>query len=197
MRRSAGLLAVVALAALWAGGCSTAGGGAAGGAGGNGGGAAGGAPGACGVSIGDTYGDTCNGLTATACATPVMSTAPTPVPAGGSLANGTYDLSGITIYGTTDANVGFNAQRGALAVADATASSATLDLVDVFGSITQRAHGTTVVAGANLAFTASCPSPDAGQDASGSVTFTATSTTITLFRIRFGLTLASLYTKRP
>ena len=149
MQRLAGSFAAVVIVGFWAAGCGGSGGGATGGAGAgsdgaaSGSGGAGGASGPCGASIGESYGETCNDLTASpTCSTPAMSSTSGPLPAGGSLASGTYDLTAITIYGTTDADVGFNSQRGALIVAEVTASSATLDLVDVFGSVTQRAHGT-------------------------------------------------------
>ena len=195
MRRLAGLFAVVVVVGLSAAGCGGSGGGATDGAGAGSAGAGGGA-GICGVSIGESYGETCNQVMASpTCSNPTTSSASEPLPAGGTFANGAYDLTAVTIYGTTDADVGFNAERGALVVSDATASSATLDLVDVFGSVTERAHGAATVSGTNVTFTATCPPPDAGDGTNGTAAFTATPTTVTLFRVRFGLTLTSLYTK--
>ncbi|HXU02048.1 MAG TPA: hypothetical protein VN903_13840 [Polyangia bacterium] len=179
------LLLGIAIAVNGCGGSSSGGAGGKGGANGGGAGTSGGA-GACGVVSGvPASGATCNAVAAGGpCVVATFSTAAAPMPAGGAFAAGTYNLVSQTLYGPADAEPTFQPGqpfRQTYALSDVTSTSFTLDQAWASGDFVARAHLTAVVSGMTATFVQTCPPPDAGGDSSGSPTFTATSTSLTLF----------------
>jgi len=180
--------------------------GAAGSAGTAGGGAAGsGGLAACGVaSGGKDSGETCNAIAANGpCVSATFSTATPPTPAGGAFAAGTYDLASETFYGSAQVEATFvpgQPFRQTYSLSDVTSTSFTLDLVETLGTVVARAHETAAVSGMTATFTQTCPPPDAGFDWGESDDFTATSSSITLFRPLTGVSgviVVRVYDKAP
>jgi len=150
------------------------------------GGGTGGAP-ACSMATGPNSGATCNVVVAAGgpCVTGTFSTAAPPTPAGGAFAGGTYNLASETFYGSAAVEMNFQAGvpfRQTYVLSDVTSTSFTLDQVWTTGTVVARSHETAAVSGMTATFTQTCPSPDGGIDWGGSVDFTATSSSITLFR---------------
>jgi len=152
---------------------------------GGGTGGAGGAP-ACSTATGPNSGATCNVVAAGGpCVPATFSTAAPPTPAGGTFAAGTYDLVSRTFYGSAEIESSFLpgvAIRQTYVLSDVTSTSFTLDQVEISGTVVARSHETAAVSGTTATFTQTCPDPDGGIDWSGSTEFTATSSSITLFR---------------
>jgi hypothetical protein len=179
-----------------AGGGSGGGGGGAAGAGGSLGSAGGSGAGtggtlSCGVaSGGQSSGTTCNAIAASGpCVTATFSPVAAPTPAGGAFAGGTYNLVSEILYGPagTDFLSGQPFQQ-TYVLSDVTSTSFTLDQVEILGTVVARSHETAAVAGMTATFSQSCPDPDAGIDWGGSYEFTATPSSITLFRSVNGVT---------
>lgn len=190
------------------GGTMGAGGGAAGatGSGGTNGGAgnggAGGALAVCGDATG--VGETCSTIVGAAtgpCVVTMMSSGTAPTPAGGSISNGTYEMTSSTFYGTLpDAGNGqdsgdLSTRRETFVVTGASASSFTLEQFRVDGAQIESEEGTVSVSGTMVTYAPSCPPPHDGGNNGGSAGFTATATTFTLIISENGGTLVRVYTK--
>jgi hypothetical protein len=161
-----------------------------GGATGTGGGLA-----ACGDNTDPSQGDTCNTIVPTgACVMETISSASTPVPAGGTIVAGTYDLTTMTVYGAA-ADAGLSsARRGVIMISAGTgANTFNIQVGEQSGTALQRQSGVAVANSAQkqIVFTPSCPNADSG----GASPYSATSTTFTLFEDNNGGTRVNLYTK--
>jgi hypothetical protein len=134
---------------------------------------------ACGVDDGPSVGDGCNTLMANgACVTAqVVSTGTPPTPAGGAPVAGTYELTGVTVYGNSLGG----SLRYALSLSNVTSGSLTYDSVTVSGTQTLRFHAAGTTSGTALTLTSSCPLIDGGETTELEQ-FTATSTGLTLFQ---------------
>ena len=153
---------------------------------------------ACGDVTGTGSGLTCNTVAAGGpCVTSTFSTAASPTPAGGTFAAGTYNLVSQTTYGAADAGFFPLTFRQTYVLSNVTTTSFTLDQVETSGTAVDRRHGTVAVSGMTATFTPTCPVTDGGSDAGGSVEFTATSSSVTLFQSKNGLVQASVYNKAP
>ncbi len=145
----------------------------------------GGAP-ACSTATGPNSGATCNVVaTGGPCVTATFSTAAPPTPAGGAFAGGTYDLVSETFHGSAAVEPAFSPGvpfRQTYVLSNVTSTSFTLDQGWTSGTVVGRSHQTAAVSGMTATFTQTCPAPDGGIDGSGSTEFTATSSSITLFR---------------
>ena len=178
-----------------------AGGGTAGANGGAGNGGAGGGLAACGSAI--QQGEQCSTISGSAtgaCVAVAASAATAPTPGGGSVANGTYELTSSTFYGTLPDGGGssdgdFGTRRETFVVKNATASSFTLDQFQAQGGQTASEEGSVTISGSMVTYTQSCPAPGDGGNNGGSAGFTATGTTFTLIMNKSGGTLVRVYTK--
>ena len=196
----------IAIAVNGCGGSSSGGAGGATGSGGSGGGGGGtaGTGGAtvCGAADGPASGASCNVIAAGGpCVTGTFSTAAAPTPAGGAFAGGTYNLVSQTFYYPADAGIILlpgQPFRQTYVLSDVTSTSFTLDQVETSGTVVARSNDTVAVSGMTATFTQTCPATDGGTDGSGSSEFTATSSSITLFRSTLpGLMEVTVYNKAP
>jgi hypothetical protein len=176
MARGAFVLLGIAIAVNGCGGSSSATGGT---------GGTGGDP-ACSAAAGPNSGETCNVVAAGGlCVLGTFSTAAAPTPAGGAFAGGTYNLVSQTFHGSAEAERSFlpgEPFRQTYALSNVTSTSFTLDQIFTSGTVVARSHETAAVSGMTATFTQTCPGPDAGIDWGRTVEFTATPSSITLFR---------------
>ena len=134
----------------------------------------------CGVAQGPGSGNGCNSVVAAGpCVneTSVLGTSPSSL--GGVVVAGTYELTFSVFFdyaGGTDQIVG----KKTIVISNVTASSFTLDEVDVLGDRTDRSHDTVTVSGTTLTFVPTCPGPSTAGGESGSAGFTTTATSFTL-----------------
>jgi hypothetical protein len=211
MRSSVLLVSLGILIAVNGCGGSSSGGGAGGaggaiGKGGSGGGSAGtagtGGATACGAAVGPESGAACNVVAAAGpCVPGTFSTAAAPTPAGGAFAGGTYNLVSQTLYYPADAGIVlFPGQpiRQTYVLSDVTSTSFTLDQVETSGTVVARSHDTVAVSGMTATLTQTCPATDGGIDSGGTSEFTATSSSLTLFRSTLpGVIEVTVYSKAP
>ena len=171
-------------------------------AGTTGNGGAGGAVAACGDGTGQ--GDTCNTISGSAagpCVVTTMSADTAPTALGGSVSNGTYELTSSTFYGTLPDGASsddgdFGTHRETLLVYVQTATSFNLDQFRVSGTRQDIDQGTVAISGTTVTHTQTCPAPGDGGDSGGSAGFTATSSAFTLIETRgSGGILVKVYTK--
>ncbi len=132
--------------------------------------------------------------------TATLGTGTAPTPAGGTIAGGTYDLTSLTVYATSDAGVQASDEqprRGALVIPAITTGTFTIQMTQSSGAAVERQAGSVVVSGSEVMFTPTCPPPGDGGDSGGTAAFTATATTFTLFEMGGnGALNVNLYTKR-
>ena len=176
-------------------------GGAAGTSGAAGSGGAGGALAACGDAI--QQGEQCSTISGAAtgpCVAVVPSSATAPTPAGGAVANGTYELTSSTFYGTlpdSGTSTGdFSTRRETYVVKSATATSFTLDQFQAEGTYSASEEGTVAISGSTATYTQTCPAPGDGGNNGGSAGFTSNGTTFTLIMNTNAGTLVRIYTAR-
>jgi len=155
----------------------------------------------CGTSPAATIGAACNTVDATGpCVMPTAGTGTVPTPAGGAIQGGTYDLTSLTVYSTSDAGVQVNGEeprRGTLVIPAVTTGTFAIQMTQASGAAVERQAGSVVVAGTTVMFTPTCPPPGDGGDSGGTASFTATATTFTLFEMNGdGVVNVDVYTKR-
>jgi hypothetical protein len=155
---------------------------------------------ACGTSTAAEIGATCNTVDATGpCVMATLGTGTPPTPGGGPIQGGTYDLTSLTVYPTSDAGVlsGEAPRRGTLVIPTVTTGTFTIQMTQSSGATVERQAGTVVVVGSDVMFTPTCPPPGDAGGSGGSAGFTATLTTFTLFEMGDnGVVNVNLYTKR-
>jgi hypothetical protein len=165
------------------------------------GGGTAGAPAACGTSTSASIGDACNTLDpAGPCVTSTLGTGTPPIPGGGPIQGGTYDLTSLVVYPTADAGVpqvGSDPRRGAIAFPAVTTGSFVIQMTESSGTTFDRQAGTVVAAGTQVTFAPTCPPRGDAGNSGGSAGYTATATTFTLFDTGDdGNLRLNLYTKR-
>jgi hypothetical protein len=154
----------------------------------------------CGTSTEANIGVGCNTVDATGpCVLATAGTGTVPTPAGGTIQGGTYDLTSLTVYSTSDASVQVNEvpRRGTLVIPAVTTGTFTIQMTQSTGATVERQAGSVVVSGNDVMFTPTCPAPGDAGDSGGSAAFTATATTFTLFEMGdSGIVNVNVYTKR-
>ncbi|HSZ82918.1 MAG TPA: hypothetical protein VLA14_11580 [Polyangia bacterium] len=156
---------------------------------------------ACGTSPAAEIGASCNTVDATGpCVVATLGSGTPPTPGGGPIQGGTYDLTSLTVYPTSDAGVQVGDEaprRGTLVIPAVTTGTFTIQMTQASGAAVERQAGTVVVVGSNVMFTPTCPPPGDAGGSGGSAGFTATATTFTLFEMGDnGVLNVDLYTKR-
>jgi hypothetical protein len=151
---------------------------------------------ACGDNTNPNQGESCNTIVPTgACVMETLSSATVPAPAGGTIVAGTYDLTSMTVYGVP-ADAGLDSdRRGVIMISAATgANTYNIQVAEQSGTTLQRQSGMAIANSAQkqVVFTPSCPSGNTG----GASSYSATSTTFTLFEDHNGGTRVNVYTKR-
>jgi hypothetical protein len=129
-----------------------------------------------------------------------MSSGTPPVADGGAVANGTYELTSSTFYGTlpdASANNDFDyeTRRETFVVANATTTSFTLDQFRVDGTENSSEQGTVAISGSMVTYTPTCPPPGDGGNNGGSAGFKSDGTTFTLIISKAAGTLVRIYAK--
>jgi len=128
------------------------------------------------------------------------STATPPTPAGGTWTPGTYDLTSSVIYGTADGGDDGVSTRRETVVVMASGSDFTIQIAQVDGTTRDRSSGTATISSATqITFTRTCPpsQPDGGDDDNGTLGYTATGSSFTIFeQTRGGRTRVAVYTRR-
>jgi len=131
--------------------------------------------------------------------TTTMASGAAPTPAGGTVTDGSYELTSSTFYGTLPdggENGDFQTQRQTFIVTSAAVSSFSLVQLTARGTENESQQGTVSVSTVTtITYTPMCPAPGDGGNQGGSAKFTATSTTFTLFLSEDGGTLVRVYTK--
>jgi hypothetical protein len=120
------------------------------------------------------------------------------------VANGTYQLTSSTFYGTLPDASGssdgdFGTRRETFVVSAATATSFTLDQFQAQGNESASEQGTVTISGSGAAsmvtYTQTCPTPGDGGNNGGSAGYTSNATSFTLIMNKNGGTLVRVYTK--
>jgi hypothetical protein len=150
----------------------------------------------CGDDQSTGSGAGCNTLVASGpCVVETISAATAPTPAGGTIVAGTYNLVSTTFFGSADAGNQQGDRRATLKPSAVTATSLTLDQIEVSGTHVDISTGTVAISGTMVTYTPTCPPPGDGGDHGGSANFTATPTTFTLIQSKNGGTTVDVYTK--
>jgi hypothetical protein len=140
-------------------------------------------------SSGTPNGPVCNNLVADGPTVPyTVVAAAAPTPAGGTITDGTYELTSLTVY--TGVN-GSTTPIASTACMVMTVAGSTVQTVDVVNGQEHRYTSTLSVSGTMFTMNDTCPARD-----TSSIQLTATATEIRLYGTQSGFTMELRFTKR-
>jgi hypothetical protein len=122
-----------------------------------------------------------------------LSSATAPVPAGGTIVAGTYELMSMTVYGAPDSGIDSDRRGTIMISAGNGANMFNIQIAEQGGTTMQRQSGMAIANSGQMqiTFTPSCPT----GDSAGSSPYSATATTFTLFEDHNGGTRVNVYNK--
>jgi hypothetical protein len=118
-----------------------------------------------------------------------------PTPAGGQIMPGTYDLTAMLIYAADGGSGGPDPRRETVVIV-ANGGGFDVTIAEITGSNLRRSNGVATTSGTQLTFAPSCPGPGDGGDSGGTMGYSATATTFSVFESGSADVRVNTYTRR-
>jgi hypothetical protein len=138
----------------------------------------------CGTGSGPDEGLTCNTVVASGpCATVTIGTGSPPAATGGQWVAGTYDLVSRTVYNAPDGSTANIDTRRETAVVTGSGNAFTVQIAQISGTMQRHNSGTiaTTTGGTQFTFTPTCPPPGDGGDNGGTMSYTISGSSLTIY----------------